>query len=72
MEYLVEGGEHTGTDDCSGWSGSGTWASGPDNSYRWQRYYASTLSWIVVQGASTSSGCWTLSGGPPGSFTISH
>lgn len=70
-QYIVEGAEHAGTDSCnsSDWGGTNdaTFASATPV---WQRY-KTNLTWYTVQGSSTSSGCWTVSGGPPNSFTIS-
>lgn len=68
--YLVEGAEHAGTDSCdsSNWGGTNEGTFGSTEA--WARNTTS-MTWYTVQGSSTSSGCWTVSGGPPGSFTIS-
>jgi len=70
-KYLVVGAEHAGTDSClsSDWGGTNdaTFASATPV---WQRYKFDST-WYTVQSSSTSSGCWTVSGGPPNSFTVS-
>lgn len=70
-DYLVEGAEHASGDTCdpSKWGGTNdaTFASATPV---WQRDKPD-LTWYTVQSASTSSGCWTVSGGPPNSFTVS-
>jgi hypothetical protein len=71
-QYILEGGEHAvgpNLDSCntSDWGGTNkaTFAS----SQAWQRQQPG-FTWFTIQSASTSSGCWTVSGGPPNSFTI--
>jgi hypothetical protein len=67
---IYEQGEHAGSDSCTGWSGSARFAA--NASYPWQRYVQSGATWKTVQSSFSSPGCWSISGGPPGSFTISH
>lgn len=69
---LLEGAEHTSTTSCSGWSGKGTWSTSGTGMFWWARYRVLNSTWVPVQGASTSSSCWTVTGGPPNSFTVSH
>lgn len=64
---IIEGGEHTNTTSCSGWTGSAVFAG--DSSHVWQRYDLNAHG-TDVQSASTNNGCWLVSGGPPGSFSI--
>lgn len=70
--YLFESAEHTHTDVCTGWTASGTWESGPTEDYRWLRYNRSSGVWSEVQSAQEETGCWSISGAPPNTFTISH
>jgi hypothetical protein len=71
-EAIAETAEHTDPngDSCSGWSGAATFASSA--TWPWQRYVINNPSWTRVQSSYTHAGCWSLSGGPPNSFTISH
>jgi hypothetical protein len=66
---ITEGGEHTNVDTCTGWTGAATLG---DTGAPWSRYVLSSTTWVTVQSANTSAGCWTLTGGPPGSFNVSH
>lgn len=68
---LVEGVEYTGS-FCSGWSGSVTYAA--DSNHRWQRYVINSPTWVTVQTSfiDNTSSCFSMSGGPPTSFTISR
>lgn len=68
--YIVEGAEHAGTDSCDSSNWGGTNEANYAGSVAWQRQITDG-SWFTIQGSSTSSGCWTVSGGPPGNFTIS-
>lgn len=67
---IAESGEHTPSNSCSGWSASATYAN--SSAYPWQRFIKSSLTWFNVQSSYASAGCWTLTGGPPSPFTISH
>ena len=66
----VEGAEHAGGSDACTFGGrnEGTWAS--NTAWPWQRYVSGIYNWYTVQGSLTSAGCWSVSGGPPGKFTI--
>jgi hypothetical protein len=66
---VMESGEHAGSDSCSGWTASATFAAGV--SYPWQRF-VQPGTWKTVQSSYNSPGCWTITGGPPGAFTIRH
>jgi hypothetical protein len=59
-------------DNCTGFGSpnSATWASDP--TWRWQRFRYNYYDWFTIQGSQSSNGCWTISGGPPNSFTISE
>jgi len=67
---IDESGEHTSTDSCSGWSGHAVFAD--DGLWPWQRYVKATRTWTQIQASQHSHGCWTLNGGPPSPFDISH
>lgn len=69
---IAESGEHNGpnADNCSGWSGSATFGSSAP--WPWERYVIGSSGWVQIQSSYTHAGCWSLSGGPPNSFTISH
>lgn len=69
QRVIMESGEHTSTDSCTGWFGSATFAASP--SYPWQRF-VQPPTWKTVQSSYNSPGCWSISGGPPGAFTIRH
>jgi hypothetical protein len=69
QRIIMESGEHAGSDSCSNWTASATFAAGV--SYPWQRYVQSS-GWKTVQSSYNSPGCWTITGGPPGAFTIRH
>jgi hypothetical protein len=69
QRVIMESGEHGGSDSCSGWSASARFAASP--SYPWQRF-VQPGTWKTVQSSYSSPGCWSISGGPPGAFTISH
>lgn len=68
--YILEGAEHAGTDSCNSSNWGGTNEANFAGTVAWQRQQGDG-SWFTIQDSSTSSGCWTVSGGPPGNFTIS-
>jgi hypothetical protein len=67
-QYLIESGEYGG-DTSGSFTASATYGSG----LAWQRWNGST--WFTVQSAYvfiTSGSGWSVSGGPPNTWTISH
>gem|GEM_PF-3757219 len=69
QRIIMESGEHAGSDSCSSWTARATFAAGV--SYAWQRYVQSS-GWKTIQSSYNSPGCWSITGGPPGAFTITH
>jgi hypothetical protein len=69
QRIIMESGEHAGSDSCMYWTASARFAAAV--SYAWQRYVQPT-GWKTVQSSYNSPGCWSITGGPPGAFTISH
>jgi len=59
-------------DTCTGFGSpnSATWASDPV--WPWDRFSYASYTWIHIQDSEYSDGCWTISGGPPNSFTVSE
>ena len=63
----IEDGQTTSNIFCSGWSAASVFAQ----TSAWQRFEIN-VSWKTVQSSRSQSGCFTLSGGPPGAFSIQH
>jgi hypothetical protein len=69
--FITSHAEYTGSgSSCTApWSGSVTLGGGP--AYPWQRLKPDRITWFTIQSAPTQNGgCWTITGGPPGSFTV--
>lgn len=67
---ILEGGEHTLSGvACSSWSASARFAG--DSNKPWQRFNLQAQG-ITVGSSQTNFGCYTITGGPPGTFNISN
>lgn len=68
-DYILESTEHTTPGESGSYSVNVTWGS-PNAWDRWNR-----ISWVTVQSAfvlvTTGSG-WTVTGSPPGAWSVSH